>query len=149
MRRRTFLGLAVAGALIATKAATAADTLIDVYKSPTCGCCGNWSDHLRGSGFKVTVNNIPNIDAFRAKAGVPMALAACHTALVDGYVVEGHVPAADIRRLLTERPKALGLAVPGMPMGAPGMDSPHAKGYDVLLFQADGATRVYRAYPQT
>lgn len=149
MRRRTFLGITVAATLVATKVATAADTVIDVYKSPTCGCCGKWSDHLRASGFRVTINDIPNIDAFRAKAGVPMALAACHTALVDGYVVEGHVPAADIRRLLTERPKALGLAVPGMPMGAPGMDAPRAKGYDVLLFQADGATRVYHAYPQT
>lgn len=149
MRRRTFLGIIITAALAATKVATAADTVIDVYKSPTCGCCGKWVEQLRTSGFKVTVNDIVNVDGFRAKAGVPASLAACHTALVDGYVVEGHVPATEIRRLLAERPKALGLAVPGMPMGAPGMDAPHAKGYDVLLFQADGTTRVYRAYAQT
>jgi hypothetical protein len=144
MRRRTFLGIAVAAALVATK--VAAVPVVEVYKSPTCGCCGKWVEHLRTSGFAVSVNNIPNMDTFRAKAGVPAALASCHTALVSGYVVEGHVPAADIRKLLAERPKALGLAVPGMPMGAPGMDAPHARGYDVLLFQADGTTRVYRAY---
>jgi hypothetical protein len=145
MRRRTFLGIAVAAALIATKVA-AAVPVVEVYKSLTCGCCGKWVEHLRTSGFAVNVNDIPNVDAFRAKAGVPAALASCHTALVSGYVVEGHVPAADIRKLLAERPKALGLAVPGMPMGAPGMDAPHARGYDVLLFQADGATRVYHAH---
>jgi hypothetical protein len=145
MRRRTFLGIAVAAALVATKVA-AAVPVVAVYKSPTCGCCGKWVEHLRMSGFAVNVNDIANVDAFRAKAGVPAALASCHTALVSGYVVEGHVPAADIRKLLAERPKALGLAVPGMPMGAPGMDAPHARGYDVLLFQADGTTRVYRAY---
>jgi hypothetical protein len=145
MRRRTFLGIAVAATLVATKVA-AAVPVIEVYKSPTCGCCGKWVEHLRMSGFAVNVNDLPNVDAFRAKAGVPAALASCHTALVSGYVVEGHVPAADIRKLLAERPKALGLAVPGMPMGAPGMDAPHARGYDVLLFQADGTTRVYHAY---
>ena len=148
MRRRTFLGIAVVATLVGTRATSAA-TVIDVYKSPTCGCCGKWVEHLRGSGFAVNVHEMANVDPFRAKAGVPAALASCHTALVDGYVVEGHVPAADIRKLLAERPKALGLAVPGMPAGAPGMDAPHASGYDVLLFQADGATRVYHAYPRT
>lgn len=148
MRRRTFLGIAVAAPLVATKV-TAAVPVIEVYKSPTCGCCGKWVDHLRASGFTVNVHDIPDVDAFRARRGVPAALAACHTALVDGYVVEGHVPATDIRRLLAERPKALGLAVPGMPAGAPGMDAPHASSYEVLLFQADGATRVYQAYPKT
>ena len=148
MRRRTFLGVAVAATLVATKV-TAAVPFIDVYKDATCGCCGKWVEHLRTNGFTVNVHNIPDIDGFRARARVPAALAACHTALIDGYVVEGHVPAADIRKLIDERPKALGLAVPGMPQGAPGMDAPHAGGYDVLLFQADGATRVYHAYPQT
>ena len=148
MRRRTFLGITVAAALVAARA-TAATMVVDVYKSPTCGCCGKWVEHLRTNGFAVTVNEIDNVDAFRTRAGVPAALASCHTARVDGYVVEGHVPAADIRKLLAERPKALGLAVPGMPMGAPGMDAPHASGYEVLLFQADGATRVYHAYPHT
>jgi hypothetical protein len=93
---------------------------INVYKSPTCGCCGNWVEHLRSSGLKVAVNDIADIDAFRAKAGVPAALASCHTALVDGYVVEGQVPAADIRKLLADRPNALGLAVPGCRLARPG-----------------------------
>lgn len=148
MRRRTFLGIAVAAALVATKV-TAAVPVIEVYKSPTCGCCGKWVEHLRANGFAVNVNDIPDVDAFRVKAGVPAAFAACHTALVSGYVVEGHVPAGDIRKLLAERPKALGLAVPGMPAGAPGMDAPRASGYDVLLFQADGTRQVYHAYPKT
>lgn len=148
MRRRTFLGIAVAATLVATKVA-AAVPVIEVYKSPTCGCCGNWAEHLRNDGFAVNVHAIPDIDAFRVRTGVPAALASCHTALVGGYVVEGHVPAADIRKLLTERPKGLGLAVPGMPAISPGMDAPHGPGYEVLLFQTDGATRIYHAYPQT
>jgi hypothetical protein len=149
MKRRTFLGITLAATLVATKAATAAATVVDVYKSATCGCCGKWVDHLRGSGFEVKVNDISNVDAFRAKAGVPAALAACHTALVDGYVVEGHVPAADIRKLLAERPKALGLAVPRMPLGSPGMEARRGSDYEVLLFQADGKTHVYHAYAST
>ena len=145
MRRRTFLGIAVAATLVATKVAAAVPS-IEVYKSPTCGCCGKWAEHLRKDGFVVNIHDIPDVDAFRAKAGVPAALAACHTALVGIYVVEGHVPAADIRKLLTEQPKALGLAVPGMPAISPGMDAAHGPAYDVMLFQADGTTRVYHAY---
>jgi hypothetical protein len=149
MKRRTFLGIAVAATFVATNASGIAGPIVEVYKSPTCGCCGKWVEHLRTSGFAVNVHDIPDVDAFRTRTGVPAALAACHTALVGGYVVEGHVPAADIRKLLAERPRALGLAVPGMPMGSPGMDAPHANGYDVLLFKADGATRVYHGYSQT
>jgi hypothetical protein len=104
---------------------------------------------MRANGFTVTVNDVPNADAYRAQAGVPPSLSSCHTALVDGYVVEGHVPAADVRRLLSERPKALGLAVPGMPAGSPGMEAPRGDAYDVLLFQRDGRTSVYRAYQAT
>ena len=148
MRRRTFLGLAVAATLVAAKV-TAAGPVVEVYKSPTCGCCGKWAEHLRNDGFAVNVHAIPDIDAFRVRTGVPAALASCHTALVGGYVVEGHVPPADIRKLLTERPKALGLAVPGMPAISPGMDAPHGPGYEVLLFQTDGASRVYHVYSQT
>lgn len=148
MRRRTFLGIAVAATLVATKVA-AAVPVIEVYKSPTCGCCGKWAEHLRKNGFAVNVRDIPDLDAFRAKAGVPAELAACHTALVGGYVIEGHVPAAEIRKLLAERPKALGLAVPGMPAISPGMDAAHGPGYAVLLFQADRPPRVYRTYSQT
>ena len=148
MRRRTFLGIAIAATLVATRV-TGAVPVIEVYKSPTCGCCGKWAEHLRKDGFAVNVHDIPDIDAFRAKAGVPAALAACHTALVGGYVIEGHVPAADIRKLLTERPKARGLAVPGMPAISPGMDAVHGPGYDVLLFQAEGSPSVYHAYSKT
>lgn len=147
MRRRSFLGIAVAATLLGSRAAVATGAPnVDVYKSPACGCCGKWVEHLRASGFNVTVNDIADVDAFRAKAGVPNALAACHTALVGGYVVEGHVPAADIRKLLAERPRALGLAVPGMPASAPGMDGTRSSGYEVLLFDAHGATRPYHAY---
>ena len=148
MRRRTFLGMVIAVGLAGVKTA-GAEPIVDVYKSPTCGCCGNWSEHLRASGFSVNVRVNQDMRAFRARAGVPEELASCHTALVDGYVIEGHVPAQDIWRLLAARPKALGLVVPGMPATAPGMDAPHGDGYDVLLLQADGATRVYRSYSRT
>jgi len=149
MKRRTFIAVTMAAVLVPAKTVSATATLVDVYKNPTCGCCGTWAKHLRFNGFQVSVNDTPDLDAVRAKVGIPPGLKSCHTALVDGYVVEGHVPAADIRRLLSERPRALGLAVPGMPASAPGMDAPHASGYDVLLFQSDGATRVYHAYPRT
>ena len=146
MRRRTFLGMVVAGALVVTRS-TAASSAIEVYKDPTCGCCGKWIEHVRANGFTVKVNEVRSLDALRVQVGLPPALASCHTALIDGYVIEGHVPAADIRRFLAESPKARGLAVPGMPAIAPGMDRPHGPGYEVLLFQADGATQVYRSYP--
>ena len=148
MKRRTFLGAVVAGAFAATRGASASPT-IDVYKDPECGCCSKWVGHLRANGFTARVVERRGLDAFKAQVGVPSALASCHTALVDGYVIEGHVPAGDIRKLLAERPKARGLAVPGMPASAPGMDAPHGPGYDVLLFQADATTRLYRSYPAT
>jgi hypothetical protein len=139
----------IATALVTGRPATAASPTIEVYKDPTCGCCGKWVEHLRANGFSARVNEIAALDAFKSRVGVPAALASCHTALVDGYVIEGHVPAAEIRRLLTDRPKARGLAVPGMPPGAPGMDIPRAPGYTVLLFDADGTSRNYRSYPAT
>lgn len=148
MKRRHFLGLAL-GLPWALDVRAASPARVAVYKSPSCGCCGNWVQHLRANGFSVDVNDVADVDAFRAKAGVAARLASCHTAFVAGYVIEGHVPAADIRSLLTQRPNALGLAVPGMPAGAPGMDGTPAGGFDVLLFQPDGASRVYRAYPRT
>ncbi|MGE5169278.1 MAG: DUF411 domain-containing protein [Rudaea sp.] len=146
MKRRAFLGLAAG--LIWTLDVHAAQPVVDVYKSPTCGCCGNWVRHLRANGFAVNVNDVADVDAVRAKAGVPAKLASCHTAFVTGYVIEGHVPAAEIRTLLAARPNALGLAVAGMPAGAPGMDGTPAGGFDVLLFQPDGTSRTYRAYPR-
>ncbi|MDB5751778.1 MAG: hypothetical protein JWP65_2199 [Ramlibacter sp.] len=122
---------------------------IEVWKDPDCGCCQDWVDHLQANGFAVKVNSGGN-EAMRAKLGIPPQLGSCHTGLVGGYAVEGHVPAADIRRLLKERPAAVGLTVPGMPVGAPGMDGaaygnrrdPH----DVLLVPRSGAPRVYASY---
>lgn len=145
--------IAAAAALIAAplRAATQAPE-VQVWKSPTCGCCKDWITHMQAHGFRVTVFDTGNT-AMRAKLGLPQSLGSCHTALVGGYVLEGHVPADDVKRLLADKPKALGLAVPGMPVGSPGMDGPAYGGrrdpYDVLLVQADAAgrvsTRVWRA----
>jgi len=126
----------------------AADHTITVYKTPTCGCCGIWVNHLKSNGFQVIVKEVPNTAEYQRKYGVPAALESCHTAIVDGYTIEGHVPAAEIQRLLKERPKAKGLAVPGMPLGSPGMEAGgRSDRYSVLLFQADGKTTVYKEYP--
>ena len=144
MKRRRFLELAVSLAAMPVFAATT--TRIDVYKTPACGCCGQWIEHLRQNGFAVKVNEVRDTATLRLKAGFPDRLASCHTGFVDGYAVEGHVPAKDIQRLLKERPKAIGLAVPGMPMGSPGMEGPRADPYDVLLVRANGGTEVYRSY---
>jgi len=127
-------------------AAHAADT-IEVWKDPGCGCCTKWVDHLKAAGFKVRTHEVNNVNEARAWNGVPQALGSCHTARVGGYALEGHVPAADIKRLLRERPKASGLAVPGMPLGSPGMEADRTQPYDVMLFTADGRARVYRHYP--
>ena len=109
---------------------------VEVWKDPNCGCCQDWVTHIEQKGFAVTVHDIGN-SAVRAKLGIPVGLGSCHTALVEGYVLEGHVPAADVRKLLRQRPKALGVAVPGMPVGSPGMDGPEYGGrkdpYEVLL----------------
>ena len=125
---------------------------LDVWKSPTCGCCNDWLAHLQANGFQVTVHDVSEAAkaAQRLKLGLPDKFGSCHTALVDGYVVEGHVPAREITRLLKERPKAVGLAVPGMPVGSPGMDGPVYQGrkdaYAVLLVQKDGNASVYQSY---
>lgn len=125
----------------------AAGTHIDVYKTSTCGCCGQWVAHLRSNGFDVNVQDVDDTAPYRAKYGVPAAMASCHTAVVEGYAIEGHVPAADIRRLLRDRPKAKGLAVPGMVAGSPGMEGPPPQAYSVMLFTADGKASVYQKYP--
>jgi len=109
-----------------------------VYKSPRCGCCGKWVDHLRSNGFEVEVVNRGNLDSLKRHYGVPSKLGSCHTATVGKYVIEGHVPADAIRRLLAVRPQIRGLAVPGMPTGSPGMEGPDPVAYEVLQFQADG-----------
>lgn len=123
--------------------------LVEVWKSPTCGCCNDWIKHLEQAGFTVKPHDTGNNPA-RARLGMPNRYASCHTAQVAGYVVEGHVPAADIKRLLAERPKALGLAVPDMPIGSPGMDGPaygnRVDPYEVLLIGADGSARTFATY---
>jgi len=118
-----------------------------VYKSPWCGCCSKWVDYLQASGHTVSTKDIENLDMVKKMAGVPERLQSCHTAMVEGYVIEGHVPAGDIRRLLSERPDAVGLAVPDMPLGSPGMDqSRWREAYDVFLINNDGSTEVFSSY---
>lgn len=148
-----FIGLAAfalvtasIGALTVTPAAAGDRPVIAVYMSPDCGCCGAWVEHLRKNSFNARVHDVADVTPYRKKFGVPQALGSCHTAVVGGYAIEGHVPAADIKRLLVERPKAKGLAVPAMPMGSPGMEGPRRDPYDVLLFDAKGRTRVFSSY---
>ncbi len=119
---------------------------VTVWKSPTCGCCKDWIAHMEANGFQLSVQETGN-NAMRKRLGIPTELGSCHTALVDGYALEGHVPAADVKRLLREKPNAVGLAVPGMPVGSPGMDGPVYKGqrdrFDTLLVLRDGKTQVF------
>ena len=122
-------------------------TEITVYKSPTCGCCKEWVKHLQANGFSVKAHDVADITAQKTANGVPAKLASCHTAKVDGYVIEGHVPASDIKRLLKERPAVSGLAVPGMPVGSPGMEQgEHKDRYEVLTFDKQGKTGVFARY---
>ena len=153
MRYATILGVAVLagiGAAVAVAqrpapAPAAGQPTVEVYKSPTCGCCSKWVDHLRASGFTVRTTDTDQVDPIKNQHGVPMTLRSCHTAVVDGYVLEGHVPAADVQRLLKERPAVAGLAVGGMPVGSPGMEVPGrpADPYDVMAFDKAGVTSVF------
>jgi hypothetical protein len=123
--------------------------LITMWKSPTCGCCKDWEIYLQKNGFNVKAIPEGN-EQIRIKLGMPIQYGSCHTALVNGYVIEGHVPASEIKRLLFEKPRALGLAVPAMPIGSPGMDGPEYRGkkdpYDVLLISANGKSSIYQSY---
>lgn len=123
--------------------------LITMWKSPTCGCCKDWEIYLQKNGFNVKAIPEGN-EQIRIKLGMPIQYGSCHTALVNGYVIEGHVPASEIKRLLFEKPKALGLAVPAMPIGSPGMDGLEYRGkkdsYDVLLISANGKSSIYQSY---
>jgi hypothetical protein len=115
-----------------------------VYKSPSCGCCAKWVEHARAAGFVVTPRDTDDVDQVKETMGVPATLASCHTAVVGGYVIEGHVPADLIRRLLTEKPKEIrGLAVGGMPQGSPGMETGRKDAFDVMAFDRAGKSRVY------
>jgi hypothetical protein len=114
-----------------------------VYKSPTCGCCSKWVDHMKAAGFTVETQNRDDVTPIKQANKVPATAASCHTALVGPYVVEGHVPAADVRKLLTDKPAVKGIAVPGMPIGSPGMEGPNPQAYDTLAFTVDGKTSVF------
>jgi hypothetical protein len=126
---------------------TAALPTMTVYKSPTCGCCKNWIDHVKAAGFAVEVHDLDDLSEIKAEAGVPDRAQSCHTAIVDGYAIEGHVPAETIKRLIKERPKVAGLAVPGMPVGSPGMEVPGqaADKYDIVAFDRKGTLTVYES----
>lgn len=141
--------LAALGLVSRPTAAQRKQPLVEVWKSPTCGCCNDWMVHLQKNGFSTKGYDLGNT-AKRRELGMPVALGSCHTALVNGYVIEGHVPAAEIHRLLKERPKALGLSVPQMPIGSPGMDGPEYGGqkdvYDVLLVDRSGKSTPYARY---
>jgi hypothetical protein len=135
--------MAVVLALLLAIPAFAMEEVV-MYKDPNCGCCAKWADHLRENGFTVREIATREMSVVKSEAGVPQALGSCHTALVGGYVVEGHVPAADVRRLLDEKPDLVGISAPGMPLGSPGMEGPYpAERYDVIGFDAAGGTSVY------
>jgi hypothetical protein len=142
--------LLAAAALLPLAAQAQQKTEIQVYKTPTCGCCNDWIKNLQANGFKVKATNVTDTAPLRARFGLAEKFGSCHTAMVAGYVVEGHVPVREIRRLLAERPTAVGIAVPDMPIGSPGMDGPAYKGqldpYDVLLVHSDGSTKIYASY---
>ena len=150
INRRLFIGTLVA-ALVPASAVLSAlpipeNTRIAVVRSPDCGCCGAWIDHLREAGFTAEETLSDDVDAFKDENAVPQSLRSCHTALVEGYVIEGHVPAAAIQKLLADRPKAIGLAVPGMPIGSPGMEmGDQTEPFDVILWNALG-TQVFARY---
>ncbi len=147
--RRSFLLVTVGAAVVAHTGPRAAHATarpqLDVYKSPYCGCCGGWIEHMKANGFDVNVVQVADITPHRRRLGVPDALSSCHTAEVGGYAIEGHVPAADVRRLLRERPKAQGLAVPAMVPGSPGMGGA-AVPYETLLFDRSGTFQVFERH---
>jgi hypothetical protein len=157
MKRDPVRTIALAVAFIALALTTAAvrtspvDTgakkpTITVYKDPGCGCCKKWIEHLVRHGYRVDAKDTRDMTEIKRTLGIPEGVTACHTAVVNGYLIEGHVPADDIARLLTEKPKVAGLAVPGMPMGSPGMDGPVTQHYQVLSFDKNGKTKVFATH---
>ena len=150
--RRSFLMMLLALSTAPLDAlAAASERMMTVWKDPDCGCCAEWVKHLEKNGFVVKVFDTGN-QAIRTQLAVPSKFGSCHTALIQGYVIEGHVPAADIQRLIKDQPRALGLAVPKMPIGSPGMDGPEYRGrrdpYEVLLIQKDGRSSIFSSYNQ-
>ncbi len=146
MTRRTMLAtLLWSGPLLAQGAKPA----MTVYKDANCGCCNKWIQHLNDRGFNATGKNmeLSELRQLKARYKVPPAMQSCHTGIIDNYVIEGHIPATDVQRLLKERPKAIGLAVPGMPIGSPGMEGASTEAYSVLLVDSAGKTSVFKTYP--
>lgn len=142
--RRSFLlsaaALAVTGRRLFAKGPP---SVLTVYKDPNCGCCVKWIEHMSKSGFVVTVRDVSNMDEIKKTMRVPAALQSCHTGVIDRYVVEGHVPADVVKKFLAEKPAMLGLAVPGMPSGSPGMEGGRVDHYDIIAFDRDGKTKAY------
>ena len=131
-------------AVLAQRPAQDKSSELTVYKSPTCGCCGKWIDHMKAAGFQVKVVDLDDLTEIKQASGVPMKLRTCHTAVVGNYAIEGHVPADVVKKLLAERPAGAGIAVPGMPIGSPGMEVGNQKdSYEVLLFDKTGKTTVF------
>jgi hypothetical protein len=147
--RREFLAASAAVLIsrrLVAEAGSAAPFVVTVYKDAGCGCCKAWVKHLSANGFVVNAQDVLNMDEIKRNLVVPTALQSCHTAVVNRYVIEGHVPAGDIRKLLSAKTPVHGLAVPGMPTGAPGMEGDHKDHYDVVAFTADGKSRVFARY---
>ncbi len=134
------LNVLLIASLLGTSAAMAQAAVVEVFKSPTCGCCGKWVEHMKANGFKVVTHEMNDVTPYKQRLGVPVGMGSCHTAEVGGYLVEGHVPADDVKRLLAEKPKAKGLVSPGMPQSAPGMDMPGKQPYEIFLVRQDGST---------
>lgn len=139
------VGVGITATAFVVRVQTKSDKpLVTVYKSPTCGCCTKWVEHLESNGYEVETHDMNNVSPMKQRLGLPQALASCHTGVVGGYVVEGHVPADVIDALLEEKPEnVVGIAVPGMPIGSPGMEGPNPQPYDIIAFDKDGSQRVY------
>ncbi len=151
LNRRLLLGGAVVLGMAGSACAQASPARnLMVYKTPTCPCCDGWIAHMRQAGFVATVTVLPDLGPLRRERGLPDALASCHSGVIDGYLIEGHVPATDVIRLLDQKPAAIGLAVPGMPLGSPGMETPqgHRDPYATLLVLRGGSTRVFSRHNQ-
>lgn len=151
MKRRHFIAVLTASAAVGALPSLAATALplVEVFRSPTCGCCGAWVDHLKAAGFPVKVTEVGDTTVTRKRYGLPEKLGSCHTGVVNGYVVEGHVPADDVKRMLAMKPAAIGLAVPGMPPGSPGMEVGNRKDpCDVFLIDKSGRETVFAHYPK-
>ncbi len=144
LNRREWLAAAVAAFFAnGASASPVRRPTIRVRKQPGCGCCDKWADHLEENGFTVAVEEDPQLDAYRNRLGIPSRLWSCHTGVIDGYAVEGHVPADLIQRMIEQKPAIVGIAVPGMPMGSPGMEGPVKQVYDVIAFRKDATTFLY------